>query len=68
MLRCVWLMPGSPASYQDFLTLWEDADRDVPILKQAKAEYANLQRFFSEFSIVSDEKESAIGRSSPGNR
>jgi eukaryotic-like serine/threonine-protein kinase len=43
MLRCVWLMPRSPSSYQDFLTLWEDADRDVPILKQAKAKYANLQ-------------------------
>ena len=30
-------------SYQDFLTLWKDADHDIPILKQAKAEYANLQ-------------------------
>jgi len=30
------------ASYQDFLTLWKDADPDVPILKQAKAEYAKL--------------------------
>ena len=30
-------------AYQDFLTLWEDADPDVPILKQAKAEYAKLQ-------------------------
>jgi Tfp pilus assembly protein PilF len=29
-------------SYQDFLTLWKDADTDVPILKQAKAEYAKL--------------------------
>jgi len=29
-------------SYQDFLTLWKDADIDVPILKQAKAEYAKL--------------------------
>jgi eukaryotic-like serine/threonine-protein kinase len=28
--------------YQDFLTLWKDADPDFPILKQAKAEYANL--------------------------
>ncbi|MGA8436653.1 MAG: winged helix-turn-helix domain-containing protein [Candidatus Sulfotelmatobacter sp.] len=28
------------AAYQDFLTLWKDADRDVPILTQAKAEYA----------------------------
>jgi eukaryotic-like serine/threonine-protein kinase len=31
------------AAYQDFLTLWEDADPDIPILKQAKAEYAKLQ-------------------------
>ena len=31
------------AAYQDFLTLWKDADPDVPILKDAKAEYAKLQ-------------------------
>jgi hypothetical protein len=31
------------AAYQDFLTLWKDADRDIPILKEAKAEYAKLQ-------------------------
>jgi serine/threonine protein kinase/tetratricopeptide (TPR) repeat protein len=31
------------AAYQDFLTLWKDADSDIPILKQAKAEYAKLQ-------------------------
>ena len=30
-------------AYQDFLTLWKDADSDVPILKEAKAEYAKLQ-------------------------
>jgi len=30
-------------AYQDFLTLWKDADPEVPILKQAKAEYAKLQ-------------------------
>jgi tetratricopeptide (TPR) repeat protein len=30
-------------AYQDFLTLWKDADPDVPILIQAKAEYAKLQ-------------------------
>jgi serine/threonine protein kinase/predicted Zn-dependent protease len=30
-------------AYQDFLTLWKDADPDIPILKQAKAEYARLQ-------------------------
>jgi tetratricopeptide (TPR) repeat protein len=31
------------AAYQDFLTLWKDADSDIPILKQAKAEYAKLR-------------------------
>jgi tetratricopeptide (TPR) repeat protein/predicted Ser/Thr protein kinase len=31
------------AEYQDFFTLWKDADPDTPILKQAKAEYAKLQ-------------------------
>src|SRR5271154_4617460 len=30
-------------AYQDFLALWKDADPDVPILKEAKAEYAKLQ-------------------------
>jgi eukaryotic-like serine/threonine-protein kinase len=30
-------------AYQDFLTLWKDADPDIPILKEAKAEYAKLQ-------------------------
>jgi hypothetical protein len=30
------------SAYQDFLTLWKDADPDIPILKQAKAEYARL--------------------------
>jgi hypothetical protein len=29
-------------AYQDFLTLWKDADPDIPIRKQAKAEYAKL--------------------------
>jgi serine/threonine protein kinase/Tfp pilus assembly protein PilF len=31
------------AAYQDFLTLWKDADPDIPILKRAKAEYVRLQ-------------------------
>lgn len=30
------------ATYQDFLTRWKDADADIPILKQAKAEIAKL--------------------------
>ncbi len=32
----------SRAAYQDFFALWKDADPDIPILKQAKAEYAKL--------------------------
>jgi tetratricopeptide (TPR) repeat protein/predicted Ser/Thr protein kinase len=31
------------AAYKDFLTLWQDADADIPILKEAKTEYAKLQ-------------------------
>ncbi len=31
------------AAYKDFLDLWKDADPDIPILKEAKAEYANLK-------------------------
>jgi tetratricopeptide (TPR) repeat protein len=31
------------SAYERFLTLWKDADLDMPILKQAKAEYAKLQ-------------------------
>ena len=30
-------------AYQDFLALWKDADPDIPLLKQAKGEYARLQ-------------------------
>jgi hypothetical protein len=32
----------SKKAYQDFLTLWKDADTNIPVLKQAKTEYANL--------------------------
>ncbi len=42
-----YLVAGDTAKaktgYQDFLALWKDADPDVPILKEAKAEYAKLQ-------------------------
>ena len=31
------------AAYQDFLLLWKDADLDIPLVKDAKAEYARLQ-------------------------
>ena len=33
----------SRVAYQDFLALWKDADPDIPVLKQAKAEYAKLK-------------------------
>ena len=29
--------------YQDFLALWKDADPDIPVFKQAQAEYAKLR-------------------------
>jgi hypothetical protein len=31
------------AAYKDFVALWKDADPDIPILKEAEAEYAKLQ-------------------------
>jgi serine/threonine protein kinase/tetratricopeptide (TPR) repeat protein len=35
---------GARKSYQDFLALWKDADPDIPILLEARAEYAELTR------------------------
>jgi hypothetical protein len=35
--------PAARRSYQDFLSLWKQGDPDIPILKEAKAEYAKLQ-------------------------
>jgi DNA-binding winged helix-turn-helix (wHTH) protein/tetratricopeptide (TPR) repeat protein len=35
--------PKAKSAYQDFLTLWKEADPDIPILKRAKAEYAKLK-------------------------
>jgi|GEM_PF-3144520 len=43
---CASVAPESrlaKTAYKDFLTLWKDADSDIPILKQAKAEYAKLE-------------------------
>ena len=31
------------SAYQDFFSLWRDADAGIPILKQAKAEYAKME-------------------------
>ena len=36
-------MARTRSKYQDFLTLWKDADPDIPVLKEAKAEYAKLK-------------------------
>ncbi len=36
-------MPGARKAYQDFLALWQHADPGIPILQQAKSEYAKLQ-------------------------
>jgi eukaryotic-like serine/threonine-protein kinase len=42
-----YALQGDPAkaktAYQDFFALWKDADPDIPLLKQTKAEYAKLQ-------------------------
>jgi hypothetical protein len=42
-----YAISGDPAkargAYQDFLALWNNADPDIPILKEAKGEYAKLQ-------------------------
>jgi eukaryotic-like serine/threonine-protein kinase len=35
--------PRARAAYQDFLTLWKDADSGIPVMKQATAEYNNLK-------------------------
>jgi predicted Zn-dependent protease len=35
--------PKARAAYQDFLTLWKEAEPDLPVLQQAKAEYAKLK-------------------------
>lgn len=34
---------GAKTAYQDFFALWKNADPDIPLLKQAKADYAKLQ-------------------------
>jgi predicted Zn-dependent protease len=34
---------GARRAYQDFLAVWKDADPDIPILQEAKADYAKLQ-------------------------
>ena len=48
-------------SYEDFLTLWKDADRDIPIYRQAKAEYARLVSQPKAADLLTSRK-SAAGR------
>ena len=36
-------LPKARIAYQNFLTAWKDADPGVPILREAKTEYAKLQ-------------------------
>jgi hypothetical protein len=42
-----WAVAGNSskakAAFEDFFTLWKDADPDIPILKQAKTEYAKVK-------------------------
>ena len=38
------MRPGARKAYQDFLTLWKDADPDIPALIEAKKEYAAFER------------------------
>jgi hypothetical protein len=46
-LGCAYALSGdstkAKTAYQDFFALWKNADPDVPLLNQAKAEYAKLQ-------------------------
>jgi hypothetical protein len=43
LTRMVGDTAKAKSAYQDFFTLWKDADPDIPIPKEAKAEYAKLQ-------------------------
>jgi hypothetical protein len=36
-------LAAARAAYQDFLTLWKDADPDIPILREVKSEYEKLK-------------------------
>lgn len=43
-------------AYQEFLTLWKDADADIPILKAARAEYEALKWFDPGYLIGRNEE------------
>ncbi|HUI40553.1 MAG TPA: hypothetical protein VL523_01160 [Terriglobia bacterium] len=48
-------------AFQDFLALWKDADRDIPILKQAKAEYARLQWQWPVTNVSAQAQQRLVG-------
>lgn len=37
-----YALQGDTATYQDLLSLWKDADPNLPVVKEVKAEYAKL--------------------------
>jgi len=39
-------------SYEEFLSIWKDADPDLPIYRQAKAEYAQLQNLDNKIRLT----------------
>jgi hypothetical protein len=43
LMYCRATPSKAKAAYQDFLTLWKDADPDIPVPQKAKAEYAKLR-------------------------
>jgi hypothetical protein len=57
--------PKARTAYQDFLALWKDADPDIPILQEAKAEYARLQ---FRYSVSTLEAKTASKIQVPGPR
>ena len=38
-------------SYREFLTLWKDADPDIPVYEQAKVEYARLMKSYQPSAV-----------------
>jgi len=42
MAGCHKITATARTSYQNFLALWEDADRDLPVLQEAQREYEQL--------------------------
>ncbi|HSW38830.1 MAG TPA: protein kinase [Acidobacteriota bacterium] len=47
-------MPGARKAYRDFLDAWQNADREIPILKEAAAEYRSLMNANRSFVDLAD--------------